>query len=281
MRRRLILPVILVMAAMTGGAGSASPEPAAPVAGKPRRVVSVNLCADQLVLALADRDQIAGLSRNAADPEMSAAAGAVGDLPVLRDLGERLLAIQPDLVMGMPPPASGAARRYRVLDVPDARSLDEIHASIRAVAAALGHPARGERLIARMARELAAIPPVGKGEVAAYYQRRGYLTGTGTLIDGLMTRLGLVNLATRLGKPALSQLSLEAMIADPPDYLIVERATDRVADQGTEMLHHPVLDGIPRITIPQAWTVCGGPAYVLAARAIAGQVARHRRIAAR
>jgi iron complex transport system substrate-binding protein len=45
-----------------------------------------------------------------------------------------------------------------------------------------------------------------------------------------------------------------------------------VIDQGTEMLHHPLLRTIPRIDIPQAWTVCGGPAYVLAARSLARQL---------
>lgn len=87
-----------------------------------------------------------------------------------------------------------------------------------------------------------------------------------------MQRLGLANLATRLGKPALSQLSLEQMALARPDYLIVESATDRVTDQGTEMLHHPILDGIPRLRIPEAWTVCGGPAYVLAAQSLAAQL---------
>jgi iron complex transport system substrate-binding protein len=87
-----------------------------------------------------------------------------------------------------------------------------------------------------------------------------------------MTRVGLVNLATRLGKPSLSQLSLEEMAAAHPDYLIVESASDRVVDQGTEMLHHPAIKDIPRLRIPQAWTVCGGPAYVLAAQSLARQI---------
>ena len=48
---------------------------AAPPSNKaPQRIVSLNLCADQYLLALADRDQIAGLTRNAIDPDMSAAA---------------------------------------------------------------------------------------------------------------------------------------------------------------------------------------------------------------
>ena len=145
------------------------------------------------------------------------------------------------------------------------------------VAAAVGHVPRGEALIARMDRELAALPKSANAGVAAYYQRRGYMTGTGTLIDDVMTRTGLTNLAARLDKPALSQLSLEEMVAARPDYLIVESATDRVTDQGTEMLHHPALKDIPRLSIPQAWTVCGGPAYVQAARGITDQIAARRR----
>jgi iron complex transport system substrate-binding protein len=62
------------------------------------------------------------------------------------------------------------------------------------------------------------------------------------------------------------------MAAARPGYLVVDTATDKVVDEGTAMMHHPVLAGIPRIGIPQAWTVCGGPAYVKAARALAAGV---------
>src|SRR3546814_5799188 len=98
------------------------------------------------------------------------------------------------------------------------------------------------------------------------------MTGTSTVVDDLMRRVGLVNLAGRLGKPAMSQLSLEEMIAARPDWLIVESGSEEVVDQGTEMLRHPILRAIPRIRLPQAWTVCGGPAYVDAARSIAAQL---------
>ena len=163
---------------------------------------------------------------------------------------------------------------YPLLDLETANTIDEIYTSIRETAAAVGHPARGDALIARMQGELAGLPKPGKGRVAAYYQRRGYMTGTGTLIDELMTRVGLVNLAGKLGKPPLSQLSLEEMVAAEPDFLIVESTTDKVTDQGSEMLHHPALKDIPRISIPQAWTVCGSPAYTQAARSMAAQIAR-------
>jgi len=35
------------------------------------------------------------------------------------------------------------------------------------------------------------------------------------------------------------------------------------------------LDGIARLRLPQAWTVCGGPAYVRAARSLIQQLQNH------
>ncbi len=272
----------VVVAALIGGAGllwAASPAPHANAPAVPQRIVSINLGADQLVLALADRGQIAGLTKNATDVEMSGEAAKARGIPLLSNSAEQILAIEPDLIVGMPASRSAALRAlprqdYPLLDLATANRLDEIYASIRETAAAVGHPERGSALIARMQGELAGLPKPGKGRVAAYYQRRGYMTGTGTLIDELMGRVELVNLAGKLGKPPLSQLSLEEMVAAEPDFLIVESATDVVTDQGSEMLHHPAIKDIPRISIPQAWTVCGSPAYTQAARSMTAQIAR-------
>jgi len=248
----------------------------------PRRIVSLNLCADQLLVALADRGQIAGLTRLARDPAMSAVADQARTLPVTRGDAEAVLGLRPDLVL-LSPYGEGSGRAIlkaqgvAMLDVPPAESLDAITAQIRLVARVVGHPDRGEALIRRMARDLSAIPVPGGGMTAAYYQRRGYLTGTGTLVDEMIRRAGLRNTATVLGKPALSRLSLEELVAARPDFLIVESATDHPDDLGSEMLHHPALAGIARISLPQAWTVCGGPAFVRALRSLSDQVARHRR----
>ena len=279
MRRRGLLAAAL----LAGGARllwAASPAPSAKAPAVPQRIVSINLCADQLVLALADRGQIAGLTKNAIDAEMSGEAAKAHGIPPLSNSAEQILAIEPDLIVGMPASRSAALRAlpqqdYPLLDLATANTLDEIYTSIRETAAAVGHAERGSALIARMQGELAGLPKPGKGRVAAYYQRRGYMTGTGTLIDEMMARIGLVNLAGKLGKPPLSQLSLEEMVAAEPDFLIVESATDVVTDQGSEMLHHPAIADIPRISIPQAWTVCGSPAYARAARSMAAQIARH------
>lgn len=251
---------------------------AAPPEAQPRRIVSLNLCADQYLLALADREQIAALTRFARDREMSAAADKAVGIPVTKGTAEDVLMLRPDLIIATPgrrreTMAQLKGRDIAMLDLPSADSYGEIVDQVRAVAAAVGHPDRGEALIGRMQRDLGRISPeLGRGRSAAYYQRRGYLTGTGTLIDDLLVRVGLRNLAAGLGKKAVARLSLEDLALARPAYLIVETASDRITDQGTEMLHHPLLRSIPRLKLPQAWTVCGGPAYVLAARSLARQL---------
>lgn len=270
----------LFVAALAGATAWAAVPREAPAPTRPQRIVSLNLCADQYLLALADPGQIAALTQFARDPDMSAGADAARAIRTSRGSAEEVIALAPDLVIASPGGrrrgtlAALAGQHYPTLELPSAESYPEIVAQIRTVAAAVGHADRGEALIRGMDAALAGLKRTGHGQVAAYYQRRGYLTGTGTLIDDLMTRVGLVNLAARIERPVLSQLSLEELIAAQPDYLIVESATRQVTDQGTEMLHHPVLRDIPRLELPQAWTVCGGPAYVRAARSLAGQLAR-------
>jgi iron complex transport system substrate-binding protein len=269
----------LILAAGTAAVSARSTDTKPPT--RPERIASINLCADQLVLELADRAQIAGLSRNAQDPQMSAEAVRARGLHILKDSAEQLLVVEPDLIVGMPAHRSTAlqvlgAGNYNTLDIQTANSFEEIKESIRQTAHGVGNVGAGEALIAQMERDLAAVPRNGAGKVAAYYQRRGFMTGTGTLIDDIMQRLGLVNLAHVLNKPPLAQVSLEEMVAAQPDYLIVESSTDQIEDQGAEMLHHPALADMPRISIPQAWTVCGTPAYVTAARSIAAQIAKSR-----
>lgn len=268
MRRLLALPLLILLTA-------AAPPPRPQ---RPQRIVSLNLCADQYLLALADPGQIVALTRFARDPAMSAAAPRAAGFRVIRGSAEDVLALRPDLILAAPgrrqaTMAQLRGRRIATLDIDFVQDYARIIRQIRDVAAAVGHVDRGEALIARMDRDLAAIPhAAGRGAVAAYYQRRGFLTGGGTLIDDLMRRVGLRNLATEMGKPALARVGLEELAVARPDYLIVETATDRVTDQGTEMLHHPLLRAIPRLRLSQAWTVCGGPAYVRAARALSDQL---------
>lgn len=264
-----------------GAPAGPAPEAVAADGAAPLRVVSLNMCADQYLVELADPGQIAALSGYARDPRMSFHAARAQQLPVSGGTGEELLALEPDLIVG-----SGyhrpmierlfADRPVAFLEFQFATSYADMIRQARRVAAALGHPDRGEALIRRID---AAIPPVQAGAdrpVLAYYQRRGYLTGTGTLVDEIIARAGGANLAARLDKPKLSRLSLEEMVAAQPDFLLVETDSDIVEDQGREMLQHPALKSMGRLSLPQSYTVCDGPSYPHAIRSLNAQLSAAR-----
>ncbi|QNE32669.1 ABC transporter substrate-binding protein [Sphingomonas sp. NBWT7] len=281
MRHWLVLPfATLALGAAPVYALQAHPKPSQGLPFRPQRIVSLNMCADQYLVALADRSQVAALTRLSRDPNMSAVAAQAASWPVSAGTAEDILAMRPDLVIAAPGFRRAALDRLtrgrtRLIELDTADTAQEIAAQIRQIAAAIGQPARGEALIARMRRDLAALPAnPGRGGVAAYYQRRGYLTGTGTLVDDLMRRVGLTNLATRLGTPPLARIGLEQIALARPDFLIVETATDVATDRGAAMLHHPLIAPIPRLRVPEAWTVCGGPAYVRAAQSLTAQLRR-------
>jgi len=246
----------------------------------PSRIVSLNSCADPLLLALADKAQVAALTFNARDPSFSVYADKARSWPIARGSAEEALALKPDLIVTGPylrkeTLALIRGRGVPVIEVPPANSYADIVDQVRRVAAAIDRPQRGEALVRRMDAELAAIRPIAGGMVAAHYQRGGYLTGSGTLVDEMMRRVGLSNLAVKLGRPAISHLPLEAMVRARPDILIIGSYSS--SGRGADMLLHPALaKAVPpsrRIRLPGAMTVCGGPFYPQAVRMLRDQLA--------
>jgi iron complex transport system substrate-binding protein len=266
---RPIESLIFALAATLPGAafGKANAATSTP---PPERIVSLSLCADQYLVLLADPAQIVALNRFSQDRGMSWAYERAKRFRVTRGDAESLMTLRPDMVFtaGFGTPAALEVlrrRRIRTVELERAEDYTAIERSVRQVAAAVGHPHRGEALIAAMRARLASLGPApGRGRVAAYYQRRGYLTGKGTLVDDMMARAGLTNLAAHLGRPMLSYLSIEQMARARPDFLLVEQK-GVVRDRGTEMLEHPLLRRtVPdsrRLLLPEALTTCAGPSY--------------------
>src|ERR1700721_4359183 len=71
-------------------------------AGRPQRIVSLNTCADQYLIALADKDQVAALTQFARDPGFSFYADRAKAYPVTQGQAEAVLALRPDLVITSP-----------------------------------------------------------------------------------------------------------------------------------------------------------------------------------
>jgi iron complex transport system substrate-binding protein len=257
---------------------------AAPAAEPPRRVVSLHVCADQLVLALADRNQIAAITRIARDPAWSVMAEAAREAPAIAGTAEEVVALAPDLVFAGPLSARATVRilrslGYRLVDLELVHDFPGIRAQVREVAAALGHPGRGERMVAeidaRLAGELGE-KPAGR-RLAVVYQANGFTPGRGSLADAVLDAAGLDNLAARLGFGTLGQLPLERLVEAAPE-VIVTGSDRRAPAVGYGILSHRALrrlDPPPRfVEIPDRLWTCGAwftaDAVALLRRAIAG-----------
>src|SRR5436189_230965 len=160
----------------------------ASAAEAPRRVVSFNQCGDQLVLALADPAQIAGLSPYAADPSLSAAAEKARAFPRLDWQAESTIALAPDLVLigQNDRPVTKhilRAQGLRLYEIALISDLDAARRQIVEVAAVLGHPERGKKLLAdidaaRARLHAAPKPPL---RTALLVNRGGYTAGERSL----------------------------------------------------------------------------------------------------
>jgi iron complex transport system substrate-binding protein len=254
---------------------------------RPAQVVSINACTDQLVFALADRDQIAALSTYAADATLSTQALAVRDsgLRLIQGNAEEVLRLKPDLVL-----AGSFTRRatrnwlaqagIRVETFPAADSVEATKDAIIRMASLLGHPGRGAGIIAQIDAALAELPPGGARISVLQVQRRGFISGTETLLGDLLNRADLANAAERLGVQSVRRTSLEAIVKLRPDVLIVSSDAPSAADQGSALLLHPVIAAryppSRRIIMPENLLVCGGPSLPQAIRHLVSEVRRVR-----
>ena len=124
-----------------------------------QRIVALDQCADQYVMALVPRSEIAGVTPRADDDDAWLRTRAAG-LPVRRPTAESMLAAGPTVAVrywGGDERLMRALQRrgVRVVQIDDATDFDGVRANVRRVAAGVGQPAAGERLVARMDADLA------------------------------------------------------------------------------------------------------------------------------
>lgn len=248
--------------------------PALAAGDAPRRVVSFNLCADQLVLALADPEQIAGLSPYAADPALSVVADKARAFRRLDWQAEATIALQPDLVFTGPNDRSVtrrmlAAQGMRVVETGFVTGIENARTQIRDMARILGHQERGETLVAELdaARARLASLPRGPYATALVIERGGYTQGPSSLAAALLSEAGLKPPA---GAPAGygGFIPLEKLIVLKPDLVFLKDPPAAPSDQGALYLTHPAIRELypdnRRVALPTRYTMCGGPALVAA-----------------
>ena len=243
----------------------------APAWAGPGRVVSINLCTDQLAMLLAAPGQLLSVSHVARDPLSSAMAGEARAWPENHGQAEEVFALRPDLVLAGTYTSPATVALLRRLGVPvetfaPAQSMADVAAEMRAVGRALGRVAEAEAMarafeadLARLRRDPAAGPR------AALYYANSYSLGDATLSGQILAAAGYRNVAAEAGLHSGGTLPLEVLVMARPD-LIVEGQPYPGAARSEEVLSHPALGlAAPRraAMADRDW-ICGTP-YVLRA----------------
>ncbi len=233
----------------------------------PRRIASINMCTDQLLIDFADPAQIMGLSPYARNRARAFHAEEAAKHRLLSGTAEELMVDRPDLVV-----SSRFTRRstheflrsqgVRVEEFDVANTIADVRTQMLRMGQLTGQTARAEAEIAGLDAKLARL----KGNMQASglrilpLQRRGWVPGGKSLMGELISLAGAGNAATNPGGGGF--MSLEAIVALQPDALLLTRDEAMAEDQGRALLLHPAIAALfppeRRIVLPDRFIVCGG-----------------------
>ena len=265
----LLVAVVLILA----GAAAAAPA-------RPERVMSLNLCTDQLVLQLLPPERIASVTYLSRGPDTGRPAVDASQVPINYGTSEEVLAQHPDLVIaGTTSTVATRALLKRVgiplLEVPAAESFDDIRKLTRTIGRAVGEEEKAESLLRQMdasLTELQKSAPAKPITVVAW-DGGGNVPGPGTLFDAILTAAGAVNVATRLNQNTLygnyTSFDLEQLVALNPELVIYGGSGHGRPDQVHQQAQHRIVRRLfagRQITYNETLFRCGLPQSADAAK---------------
>lgn len=233
--------------------------------GEGPSIVSLNPCLDAILVEIADPSQIRALSHYSRDPGSSSIPPDISaQMAITGGTAEEIIALSPDIVLAssfIAPATRRALERagLRVETFDSPTRVDDSVEQIRRIAELAAARESAEPLIAEMRtkpeREI-AMPagPAADRPTALLWQPGQIVPGRDTLISQLLREAGFASHSERRGLGQADYVSLEKVLADPPDLLLV--AGDSRAQQ------HPLLEDIPGTLVEPFETnllFCAGP----------------------
>jgi iron complex transport system substrate-binding protein len=232
---------------------------------KPRRIVSVTLATDEILLALVEPTRLLGVTYLAVDERISNMTQEAVAVPhKVRADPEQIISLQPDLVF-----VAGYLRGefIRLLQAAglvlfqfqEYDSIAAVEQNLRLIGQVVGEEARAEALVAAMQARLQALGerlrPIGTRPRVLYWGSHGYTAGRMTSIDDLITYAGGENLAATYGLIGPANLSAEQVLAMNPQ-VIVSGSFDQDAQRGIPAaLLHPALQQTDAVQQGRVYTI--------------------------
>jgi iron complex transport system substrate-binding protein len=247
--------------ALTAACAPAASDNAPPKDGSPDDLptfVSLNPCLDAILVDIAAPGQIAALSHYSRDPGSSSLSPGLADrFKVTGGTAEEVLALQPDIVLAssfIAPATRAALERVglRVETFGSPATAEQSAAQVRRMAQLAGRADQGESLV----QEMLAPPPRPPADPVSVllWQPGQIVAGEMTLVAEHLRWAGFVSHSQTMGLDQADYVSLETLLADPPDVLLI------AGDQPGQ--RHPLLDNLKGTLIAgfaPDLLYCGGP----------------------
>lgn len=244
----------------------------------PQRVVSINLCTDQLAILLAAPGQLVSVTNLAQDPASSVMVEQAMAYPSNQGLAEEVYLLKPDLVLAGRFTAQATVSMLERLGIPvvifdPAYSLDDVRQGMIDMGRALHREAEAQAMADAFSADLSRLRiSATRANLlsAATWAANGYTSGDQSLAGEIIEAAGFHHLAAELGMPMGGMLPLEALVMANPD-LVISDKPHRGASRAEESLTHPAFMALGgnRAVLQDADWVCGLPSVLQAARQLA------------
>ena len=247
-----------------------------PVAGYPQRVVSINLCTDELAILLSKPGQLVSVTTLVKDPQLSRYWQLAKRYRSHKVSLEQIISLKPNLVLASQYTPKAIRQRlirlgYRLYILPEAKTISQVKKNIIALGVQLGNKDKADRLVTKIERQLNAFDSVSRVKKNKLLDILIYLPG-GTsrsdkgLLNQLVEKAGMRNLAIKKGYSGWHPVSIEQLLRWDPDFLMVIQTESSARSVAKELLTHPAIQYYQKqnrlIAIPTQWISCGNPSMV-------------------
>ncbi len=239
----------------------------------------MNPCADAMLLELVPPSRIAAISHYS-----QAADSTSIPLDVARRFrgnngtAEEVIGMKPDLVIASSFTAPSTREAFaraglKVLYIGIPPSIDASKAQVTELAAAVGAPAKGAALNARIDSAVAAARWQGPAAPTLLWIGGNLVTGGKTLLDDMLGHAGFSNQAAHYGLTHTAHLPMERVIADPPRVMLAPEGAGHDSDSRAAILRKRAIaeTGLPvtQAQFPRQLVNCGGPVIPAAMQRLA------------
>ena len=235
------------------------------------KVLSLNLCADIVLLHLADSEQQLSVTFLARD--MPPYVTLPQSVEFNRGLIEEVVVFKPHIVLAHTFTSSLLLQNLKQLDLPvvklkAAQNMDDIYQNLMDVGEAINKQQKAQQIVAQMQQTLKQLPQFSQQSVLVFYPN-GFTVGQQTLVSHVVTKLGLNNLADKIGIQFWGKITLEQILQHQPHFIILSKTNSQAPALATRLLQHSSLQKQAYIEIDNRLWHCGTPLIMKAMQQIA------------